>query len=122
MFDPVEAFRKQFTPVEGGFLYFPTGSSGGKLVTNDEYAVLEAGWVRAAGTRGQIEIAVVMVIAVFGWVTIEDYAALPGWASNVFLIGMVVLVMARFFWASRAPRSEERRVWKDCIYGWSPDH
>ena len=40
MFDSIGAFTRQFTPVDGGYLYFPSRKNGGKLVTAEEFETL----------------------------------------------------------------------------------
>jgi hypothetical protein len=57
MFDLRAAFTKQFTPVDGGYVYYPPRGSGGKLVTLDEYESLCADWNKRVGPRGQWKVA-----------------------------------------------------------------
>jgi hypothetical protein len=44
-------FDKQFTPIEGGYLYYPSAWKGAKLVTVEEYKQLIAAWKRATSVR-----------------------------------------------------------------------
>ena len=37
MSDPVGAFTKAFTPVDGGYLYYTSAKAGGKLVTTEVF-------------------------------------------------------------------------------------
>ena len=53
MFDTMDAFTRQFTPVDGGYLYYPSKNDGGKLVTAEEFESLVADWQRVAGRSGR---------------------------------------------------------------------
>lgn len=103
MFNTIEAFKRQFTPVEGGYLVYPSRKVGGKLVTEAEYEQLVADWERIAGRAGRWKTvgAVIALIAV--WTLLVDSLSPPEWADTL-LIGLVVVaVSAWLLWASTAP-------------------
>ena len=52
MFDAAGAFTRQFKPVDGGYVYYPSRKAGGKLVTVDEYETMVANWQRIAELAG----------------------------------------------------------------------
>lgn len=103
MFDPVASFSKQFTPVDGGYLIYPSRKSGGKLVTHDEYDRLFADWKRIAGTRGIWIAAAVVVLVISAWTVALDLLSLPEWTDTVFMNALIVMVVGRFVWAGFAP-------------------
>ena len=104
MFDAVDAFTKQFTPVDDGYVYYPSRKSGGKLVTADEYQKLVADWERTAGRRGVWKAAGLALVAVLIWTIISQSLALPDWTDWIPIIGCVAALSAWMLWASLAPR------------------
>jgi hypothetical protein len=116
MFNSIEAFKKQFTRVEGGYLIYPSRKVGGKLVTDEEYEQLIAGWERVAGRAGRWMTvgAVAAVIAI--WTLLSDWLSAPDWADSVLIAAIVVTMSAWLLWASFAPR----RVVKDRLPVTSP--
>jgi hypothetical protein len=104
MFDTMGAFKKQFTPVEGGYLVYPSKKLGGKLVTDAEYERLVSDWQRVAGRAGRWKVvgAVVAVIAV--WTLLSDLLSAPDWANSVLTALIVSGMSAWLIWASTAPR------------------
>ncbi|KRA83636.1 hypothetical protein [Altererythrobacter sp. Root672] len=104
MFDSIGAFTKQFTPVDGGYLYYPTKRDGGKLVTAEEYEQLAEGWCKVAGRRGTWTIAGVVMLAIFVWTAVSQFLSLPDWSDSVLVAACVIGISAWLFWASFAPR------------------
>lgn len=104
MFDPVDAFSRQFKPIDGGYLYYPSRTSGGKLVTDVEYEELLANWQKVAGRRGQWTIIGIISAVIFGWIILSQSVTLPYWAEKLMMPGLVIVISAWFLWASLAPR------------------
>ena len=104
MFDSVGAFTKQFTPIEGGYLFYPWKKSGGKLVTEHEYQLLVADWKRVAGTRGIWKIVGLIVVAILLWMFVSKALTLPEGADWVFTTGCVLGVSAWLLWMSFSPQ------------------
>ncbi len=103
MFDPLGAFKKQFTRVEEGYLFYPSRKSGGKLVTADEYTLLVADWERVAGRAGLWKMIGVVIAAIFLWVLLSKTLSLPDWANSLSITATVLAISAWVFWASFAP-------------------
>jgi hypothetical protein len=104
MFDPIGAFEKQFTQVEGGFLFYPSRKSGGKLVTDEEYNLLVSDWKRASQrVTGWKTVGAVVVAAVL-WTSLSEALYLPDWTTKLLIIALVIAMCAWLFWASFAPR------------------
>jgi hypothetical protein len=111
MFDPVGTFAKQFTPVDGGYLYYPSKKSSGKLITPAEFDQLLADWRQIAGRSGQWKMAGIFMLVIMLWVLGSQALGLPDAASDVFIWVAVASVIARFMWASFAPwRLVRKRV------------
>ena len=104
MFDTVGAFKKQFTPVEGGYLFYPSRKSGGKLITANEYDCLVADWERIAGRVGLWKTVGVVVLALLLWTLLSQGLSLPGWTDTFIIAVLVVTICGWLFWASFAPR------------------
>jgi len=104
LFDPVGVFAKQFTPVEGGYLYYPSKRGGGKLVTADEYEHLAEGWRKVAGRRGTWKIVGVVALAIFVWTVLSKSLSLPEWSDSIIIAACVTGISAWLLWASLAPR------------------
>jgi hypothetical protein len=104
MFDTVEAFKKQFTRVEGGYLVYPSRKVGGKLVNDEEYDFLVKRWERVAGRAGRWKTVGAIVLVVAIWTLLGDLLSPPEWADSL-MIGLIVIAMSAWlFWASTAPR------------------
>ena len=104
MFNSVGAFKKQFTPVEGGYLVYPSRKSGGKLVTAPEYEQLVAGWERVAGRAGQWKTIGVVFVVIAAWTLLADWLSPPEWGNTLLIAIIVSAVSAWLLWASTAPR------------------
>lgn len=104
MFDSTGAFAKQFQPVEGGYLYYPSKKSGGKLVSVTEYEELVAGWNKIAGRRGVWKIAGIVTLAIMSWSLVAKALPLPDWSDTIFVAATVAGMSAWLLWASFAPR------------------
>lgn len=104
MFDSMGAFNKQFIPVDGGYLYYPSRKSGGKLVTVEEFEGLVAGWQRIAGRSGLWKPVGVVVLVILLWTLLSQALALPEWADSIIVVGSVAAVSGWMLWASFEPR------------------
>lgn len=104
VFDSMDAFRKQFTPTDGGYLYYPSRKAGGKLVTAQEYEGLVEGWARFAGRSGRWKLAGGVMLAIVVWTGLSMVLALPDWLTSVFVFGCAIALSAVLLWASLAPR------------------
>src|SRR3546814_8848159 len=102
------AFNNQFTPVDGGYLYYPSKNSGGKLVTADEYEQLAAGWRKVAGRRGMWKIVGIVMLAIIFWTTISKSLSLPEWSDSIMVAASVAGISAWLLWASFAPRRDRK--------------
>ncbi|KFG88565.1 hypothetical protein BV98_003751 [Sphingobium herbicidovorans NBRC 16415] len=104
MFDSVGAFTKQFTPVEGGYLYYPSKKDGGKLVTIDEYWQLTEGWNKVAGRSGVWKVAGIVMVTILIWTIISKSLSLPDWTDSIMVAVTVIGISGRLLWTSFAPR------------------
>lgn len=104
MFDPVEAFTKAFTPLDGGYLYYPSAKAGGKLVTAEEFEVLLDDWQRVAGRRGRWKTVGLAFLPIALWVAVSQIFRLPNWVDNIFCTVLVLAISSWVLWASFAPR------------------
>ncbi len=110
MVDTVRTFELQFEPVEGGYLYYPSAKSGGKLVTHEEYQQLLADWKKATGLKSMLSILLpgfILLAAIDIALELDETAR---WVSTTVF---VLAVVGYFLWVSFAPR----RLVKD-----RPDH
>ena len=99
--NPVRSFADQFTPVEGGYLYYPSRKRGGRRVTSDEFQHLVLQWRRRVGPW---KLALPCLVAVIVWTVLSDQFALPDWSGSAFS-GLIVVTMAAWvLWAGYAPR------------------
>eukprot|EP01035_Chromulina_nebulosa_P032107 gene32106-42852_t len=96
--------ERQFTPVEGGYLYYPSKKGGGKLVTSDEYHDLVDGWRKIVGRSGMRKIVGVAMLAIFGWTLISKTLSLPDWWDSLSTAAFVASISLWLLWASFAPR------------------
>ncbi|MDP5277557.1 hypothetical protein Q9Q95_01370 [Sphingomonas sp. DG1-23] len=103
MFDSIGAFNKQFVPVEGGYLYYPSKNGGGKLVTADEYKQLTEDWRKIAGRRGVWTVAGIVTLAIIVWTIISRSLSLPDWSDSIIIGACVLGISAWLFWAGFAP-------------------
>lgn len=99
----IRAFKAQFTRVEGGYLIYPSRKEGGKLVTDDEYDQLVAGWQRVAGCRGVWKLAGAICVALAIWTLVSDLFSFPGWINKTLVVLIVFALATRLFWASTTP-------------------
>lgn len=104
MFDPIGAFTKQFTPVEGGYLYYPSQKSGGKLVTTDEYQRMVEVWSKISGRSGWWKNTGIMILVLFLLAFIWQFLSLPDWLYLVLAGAILVGVSGWVLWVSLAPR------------------
>lgn len=104
MFNTIEAFKRQFTRVEGGYLVYPSRKLGGKLVTEAEYKQLVASWERVAGRAGRWKTVGVIVVVIAIWTLLADWLSPPAWADTLLIVFIVVAMSAWLLWASTAPR------------------
>ncbi len=104
MFDQMNVFNRQFTPVEGGYLYYPSSKSGGKLITEDEYEKLASDWKKAFGWHGVWRVlGIVILVSVF-FLFLKRWLDLPDWVDHFALYGNAVALFGWYQWAAFAPR------------------
>ena len=66
MVDTVEAFKRQFDPVDDGYLYYPSPNSGGKLISHEEYEGLLRDWTNASkGKRFWLMLGAIMGVILY---------------------------------------------------------
>jgi hypothetical protein len=104
VFDVSGAYSRQFTPVEDGYIYYPSRKGGGKLVTVEEYDNLVADWQRIAGSRGRWKTVGVAVFAILLWTLAGEVLALPEWWDWILTVACVAGLSGWLLWASLAPR------------------
>ena len=104
MFDAVGAFKKQFTPVEGGYLIYPSRKAGGKFVTVEEYEQLVYDWERTAGGSGVWKVGGIATVAIVLWTLFERAFSTPEWSNQIVIGAIVVAIVGWLLWASFAPR------------------
>ena len=104
IFDSIGSFSKSFTPHDGGYIYYPSAKSGGKLITDGEFEALMADWRRVAGVTGRWRSVGILVIAIAAWVGFSQFFALPEWAGMIFTMLVVATFTSRLLRASLAPR------------------
>lgn len=121
-------FSEQFTPTEGGYLYYPSRKAGGKLVTLAEYEKLLADRKRATSWTTMLKLfAVLFVLSILSILLELQY-----WDDLVALGGGFVLV-GKLVWHIFAPNrlvrdrpdavpprtpSERRRVARSLTSWW----
>lgn len=104
MFDTMGAFTKQFTPTEGGYLYYPSRKGGGKLVSQDEFIRLVSEWERIAGPRGRWKIVGLILVTIVLWTILTRSFGFPDWSDKVLTFGIVFGLSGWLLWVSFAPR------------------
>ena len=104
MFDSLGSFAKLFTPIDGGFLFYPSAKAGGKLITAEEYARLTLNWQRVAGRRGRWKLVGVVMLVLVLWEVVAQSLNLPTVASWLVIGVCVAAIVARICWVSFAPR------------------
>ena len=104
MFDAAGAFTRQFKPMDGGYVYYPSRKAGGKLVTVDEYETMVANWQRIAGTRGRWKTVGLVSLAILLWTLASEAFALPEWSNWIISVATVAGLSGWLLWASLAPR------------------
>ena len=102
-FDPIGAFERRFTPTKGGYLYYPSARSGGKLVTVVEFETLASDWKRVAGMAGQLKMTGILVAVLVVWAFISTAFSLPEWPNWIVIAGGAAAMIGRMFRVSLAP-------------------
>ncbi len=103
MFDPVGVFERSFTPVEGGYLYYPSRWSGGYLVTPAEYRHLVAEWRRVAGWRGILKGIGLLLLGMLIGTPILLLAGADAWASDALMYVLAGSLVIYVLWKGTAP-------------------
>lgn len=102
MFDTVGTLERSFTPVEGGYLYYPSRWHGGYLVTQEEYDDLVSQWRTIAGWRGifKLVLLAIVLIMVLGfvarWLGVSDDVVDP------FMPFVGIVIVVPIIWTSSA--------------------
>lgn len=105
MFGTVELFRSQFTPVDGGYLVYPSPKLGGKLVSDDEHELLVKRWTRVAGWTGlSITIAAIFTMIFVWFFFLADLLSAPEWTDYPVTLLFFMVALIPMFRASAAPR------------------
>ncbi len=104
MLDSNGIFQRMFTPVDGGYHYYPSKKEGAKFVTAEEYNQLIKDWERMVGRSGVGRVAIVVVLIVVVWTLISRATVLPEWSDTVFIWTCVGSVAAWYLHAALAPR------------------
>jgi hypothetical protein len=104
IFDSIGAFERQFIPIEGGYLYYPSSKSGGKLVTAEEFESLRSDWVRIAGRGGRWKNIAVVVAGLVVWEIVSVGLEFPRWTTWLAATSAVIFISARIMRVSLAPR------------------
>lgn len=104
MFNTIEAFKRQFTRVKGGYLVYPSRKFGGKLVTEAEYEQLVADWEKVAGRAGSWKTVGLVVVVIAMWTLLAESFSAPAWGETLLIVFIVAAVCAWLLWASTAPR------------------
>ncbi len=107
MFGAVDMFAKAFTPVEGGYLYYPSARSGAKFVSNDEFEILIADWQKIAGMKGIFKAVGLIVLVILISTLAGAFLGLPDWAVRACSMLCIPLFV---FWLFRAVLSPRRMV------------
>lgn len=101
--ESIGEFTEQFTPTEGGYLFYPSNACGGKLVTADEYEQLTERWRKVTGRRARWMIVGIEMLALFFWPDISNVFSLPDWSDWIIVAAPLVGILAWLLWASFAP-------------------
>jgi hypothetical protein len=96
-------FAKQFSPYEGGYLFYPGRKSGGKLISESEYQQLLENWLADTGTVGIIKNTAIVAFFVGLGVTATLFLDVGEWIRNASSWSGAAIVSARILWSSFAP-------------------
>lgn len=103
MFNTTNAFKKQFTRVEGGYIVYPSMKDGGKPVSDAEYEQLVAGWKKVGGWAGQWKLAGAVIVFFAAWKMLSARLSAPEWTDTLLIVLIVAGVTGRMLWVSTAP-------------------
>ena len=107
MFNLERFLARTFTPVDGGYLYFPSAKSGGKLVSAAEYDVLTEQWRRVLGGSAML-VAFLLIVASSVVLIVAAVAfRLPPWTVKV---SPLLFLPALFTWMWRPAFAAGRLV------------
>jgi hypothetical protein len=102
MFNTAGVLERSFTPVEEGYLYYPSRWSHGYLVKPEEYETLIDEWQRFAGWKGIWKLVGAMIVALIISMAIIYWLGL-GERANTFLNLALAAAMAGYMiWKSTA--------------------
>ncbi len=104
MFDAQGAFKKQFSPFEDGYIFYPSSKSGAKFISSQEYEQLIDGWQHTSGRAGTWKNVAIVISALVVWQVVKSYFEPPSWVDTVVLTTLLFAIAARVIWASFAPR------------------
>lgn len=102
MFDTAGLLQRSFTPVEGGYLYYPYRWSHGYLVKPGEYDALVDDWRRVARWRGIWKLVGVMAVALTIGMAIIYWLGLGELANTVLNFGLGTAMAGYIIWKSTA--------------------
>lgn len=111
MLDTVGVLERSFTPVEEGYLYYPSRWSHGYLVAPDEYRTLIDEWRRIAGWKGLFKLVGIMyIVLMIGMIALE-YLGLADVYETIVTVGSATALAGYILWkgtaASRLVRGRE---------------
>ncbi len=101
MFRSFGGFENLFTPVNDGYLYYPSLKTGGKLVTEEEYQNLVQQWARVTGPRATLRVIAIAFPAVVVSAIVMRSLELSEWGLLIPIL-VVAGLFARVLPASRA--------------------
>lgn len=102
MFDTAGVLDRSFTPVEEGYLFYPSRWSHGYLVKPEEYGELIDEWRRVAGWKGLLSLIGLMVVALLIGMAIIYWLGLAEWANTVISLGLATGLAGYLIWKSTA--------------------
>ena len=103
MSSSIDAFKRQFTPHQDGYLIYPWRQGGGKLVTADEYDRLIVDWQKVAGRAGRWKSVGAVVAFLVLWTVLSQALKPPEWTNSAVIVLVAIALCARLLWAGFAP-------------------
>lgn len=109
MINAVTAFERSFTPVDGGYIYYPSRWHGGYLVTQEEYEGLLAQWRAVAGWKGIAALVFLTIGLLVGVMTAARYLGMADEKVAAFTPFLAIIVILPLIWRSSATYRLVRR-------------
>lgn len=102
MFSTAGVLERSFTPVEEGYLYYPSRWSHGYLVRPDEYKALIYDWQRVAGWKGILSLVGLLSVALLVGMAMIYWLGLDEWANTALSLGLATALVGYLIWKSTA--------------------